>query len=80
MICSFFLQNKQPTFENINLFSFIRKKYILLKNAMYMIYSSDGYAAHPVRYNNPMQIKMAVRHTSFTFELAELGLAAHNRL
>ncbi len=38
--------------------------------------SSEGCAAHPVGYNSPLQIKMAIWRPFFEFELAGLGVGA----
>jgi hypothetical protein len=65
------MQPNWPTFENINPFIFIRNKHRDI--------SSEGYAAHPVRYKNQLQIKMAVRNIFFQFELTELCVAARRR-
>ncbi len=42
---------------------------------------SEGCAAHPVRYNSPLKIKMAMWRTFFIikFELAGLGVGARFR-
>jgi hypothetical protein len=41
--------------------------------------SSEGYAAHPVRYNSPLQIIMA-DWRFFYLELAGSGVTARSRL
>jgi hypothetical protein len=42
--------------------------------------SSEDCVAHPVGYNSPVQILMAVYHTFLKFELARLGVGACCRL